>query len=270
MTIEIRLLTTAHEFTACEKIQEVIWGSFGIVPDHMLITIQKNGGLVLGAFDHATPDAAMVGFVFGFLGRTKDGRLKHASHMAAVLPTYRDAGIGAQLKWAQRDYVLAQGLDLMTWTFIPLLSRNAQLNITRLGAVCRTYIRNCYGPEPDVATAELPSDRFQVDWWLRDERVTSRRAGSTPLPNALTLRAQAPLVNPDPEAPVHYMTGGEAFLLQIPADLDALRAVEPAKACAWSYQVRMVAEQAFATGYQITSFARDGAVGLYLLEQARS
>jgi len=260
MTIEIRLLTTAQEFTACEKIQEVIWGSFGIVPDHMLITIQKNGGLVLGAFDHATPNAAMVGFVFGFLGRTKDGRLKHASHMAAVLPTYRDAGIGAQLKWAQRDYVLAQGLDLMTCTFIPLLSRNAQLNISRLGA--------CYGPEPELTTAELPSDRFQVDWWLRDERVASRRTGSALLPNTTILRAQALLVNPDPREPVQSVAHGEAFLLQIPSDLDALRAVDPARACAWSYQVRTVAEPAFATGYQITAFARDGAVGLYLLEQA--
>jgi len=268
MTIEIRLLTTAHEFTACEKIQEVIWGSFGIVPDHLLITIQKNGGLVLGAFDHATPDSPMVGFVFGFLGRTRDGRLKHTSHMAAVLPAYRDAGIGAQLKWAQRDYALAQGLDLMTWTFIPLLSRNAQLNMTRLGAVCRTYIRNCYGPEPDLTTAELPSDRFQVDWWLRDERVASRRTGSALLPNTTILRAQALLVNPDPREPVQSVAHGEAFLLQIPSDLDALRAVDPARACAWSYQVRTVAEPAFATGYQITAFARDGAVGLYLLEQA--
>jgi predicted GNAT superfamily acetyltransferase len=267
MSIEIRPVAGLREYAACEQIQRAVWGDFGVVPDHMLLTAQRNGGLVLGAFDTAAPGAPMVGFVFGFLGRAEDGQLKHASHMAAVLPAYRDGGLGARLKWAQRDHVLSQGLTLMTWTFDPLLSRNAQLNITRLGAVCRTYIRNIYGPEPEDPRGDLPSDRFRVDWWLADERVVARRTGLAAPLAAAALRASAPLANPDPQEPSEEPLGA-AFLIQIPANVEALKAADIAKARAWRYQVRALAETAFAAGYHVSAFARDDEVGLYLLERA--
>lgn len=267
MSIEIRLIATLAEYGACANLQRTVWGHMEVVPDHMLLTVQRNGGIVLGAFDHAAPGAPLVGFVFGFLGRSEDGRLKHASHMAAVLPAYRDAQLGARLKWTQRDYALAQGLELMTWTFDPLLARNANLNIARLGAVCSTYIRNIYGPEPEDPHGPLPSDRFRVDWWLTSERVVERRVGLTNLPDAAALRAMAPLANPDPLEPVAEPLG-QQFLIQIPSDLAALQANDPARARAWRYQVRGLAEAAFARGFQVTGFARDGAVGLYLLERS--
>ena len=70
------------------------------------------------------------------------------------------------MKTYQREHVLRQGLDLITWTYNPLLARNAQLNIAKLGAVCTTYLPNLYGPMRDGLNAGLPSDRFQVDWWI--------------------------------------------------------------------------------------------------------
>lgn len=263
MPIHIRLISTYDEYMACEAVQRAVWGEFGVVPHHMLLTVQRNGGVVLGAFDQRAPGAPLIGFVFGFLGRSADGRLKHASHMAAVLPAYRDARIGASLKWAQREHVLAQGLDLMTWTFDPLISRNASLNIHKLGGICRSYIRNIYGPEPEDPAGELPSDRFLVEWWLTAERVTARAAGA---PAPTDLRALAPLANPDPCEPSDEPTG-ERFVLQVPADIDALRAVDMPLARAWRYQVRALAEAAFAAGYVVTDFARDGEVGLYLFER---
>ncbi|RRR74542.1 MAG: hypothetical protein EI684_06765 [Candidatus Viridilinea halotolerans] len=262
--IEIRLLSSLAEFTACMQLQQAIWGSFSTVPDHLLLTFQRNGGIVLGAFDVAQPAQPIVGFVFGFMGRTHDGQLKHASHMAAVHPAYRDSGLGAKLKWAQREQVLAQGITLMTWTFDPLLSRNAYLNIARLGATSRTYIRNIYGPEPEDPQGELPTDRFWVDWWLNDERVVARSNGSAHLPSAAELRTCGPLLNPDahtaPAAP-----HGAACLIQIPSDIAALKEQDMARARAWRYQVRALAEQAFAQGYHVSAFARDGDVGLFLL-----
>jgi chorismate synthase len=270
--IEIRPLATYAEYMACEQIQRVVWGEFGVVPHHLLLTAQKNGGLLLGAFDAAAPGAPMAGFVFGFLARDARG-LKHASHMAAVLPAHRDARIGERLKWAQREHALAQGLERMTWTFDPLISRNARLNIRKLGAVCGTYYPNLYGPEPEDPAGELPSDRFQVDWWLASPRVAARQAGGPPEPGAAELRSAAILANPDPLAPAELPAGGPQdaaqplrLLVQIPADIEALKAADMPKARAWRSQVRALAQSAFAAGLVVTDYALDGAAGLYLLE----
>lgn len=267
MALEIRSVKTYDEYMACVAIQGAVWGDLDAVPLHMLLTAHKSGGVCLGAFDTAAPGAPMAGFVFGILGRAEDGRLKHASHMAAVLPAYRDARVGERLKWAQREHVLAQGLDLMTWTFDPLISRNARLNIAKLGATCGTYLPNHYGPEPEDPRGELPSDRFRVDWRLLDERVVRRAAGDHALTPAAALRAAAPLANPGPLEPIDEPVG-QRFLMQIPADVDALRAADMAQARAWRYQVRALAQTAFAAGYRVVDYARDGAVGLYLLERS--
>lgn len=268
MKIEIRPITGYHEYMACEELQRVVWGAFGAVPYHLLLTVQKNAGLCLGAFDLDAPAAPLVGFVFGFLARTEDGRLKHASHLAGVLPAYRNAQVGERLKWAQRDYALAQGLELMTWTFDPLISRNARLNLAKLGAVCCTYVRNIYGPEPEDPQGELPSDRFRVDWWLRAPQVAARHDAPPALTTAAALRAMAPLVNPDPQGPTDELSG-ERCLIQIPVEIEALKASDLPRARAWRYQLRALAEGAFATGFTVTDYARDGAIGLYLLERGR-
>jgi GNAT superfamily N-acetyltransferase len=139
----------------------------------MLITAIHNGGLVAGAF---TGDR-LIGFIFGFPGIefTPDGpRPKHCSHMMGIHPDHRDSGVGFALKRAQWQMVRHQGLDHITWTYDPLLSRNAYLNITKLGAVCSHYRRSEYGDMRDGLNAGLPSDRFQVDWWINTRRVERR------------------------------------------------------------------------------------------------
>jgi predicted GNAT superfamily acetyltransferase len=262
MTVEIRPVAGYAEYMACEEIQRVTWGGFGIVPLHMLLTAHISGGVLLGAFDTGAPGAPMVGFVFGFLGRAADGRLKHCSHMAAVLPGYRDARIGERLKLAQREAVLAQGIELMTWTYDPLISRNARLNIRKLGALCRTYKPNIYGPDP-VPDDDLPSDRFQVEWWLGSPRVVARLAGDDRPPLAAEILAGAALLNPDPERPAAPLAG-ERLALRIPADIDALRAANLPRARAWSQQLRELATAAFAAGYHVAEYAREGESGYYL------
>ncbi|MBX0327686.1 hypothetical protein K2Z83_08345 [Oscillochloris sp. ZM17-4] len=264
MKIVIRPVAGYAEHMACEEIQHVVWGEHGAVPLHMLLTAHTNGGVLLGAFDADAPGAPMVGFAFGFLGRAADGRLKHCSHMAAVLPGYRDARIGERLKLAQREAVLAQGIDLMTWTYDPLISRNARLNIRKLGAICRTYKPNIYGPEP-VPAGDLPSDRFQVEWWLGSARVAARLAGSDSPPDVAAILAGATLLNPDPEGPAAPIAGGR-LALRIPADIDGLRGANFRRAWAWRHQVRDLATAAFAAGYHVAEYAREGEDGYYLLD----
>ncbi len=146
LPFNIHLLETPEDMSAVEEIQRAVWpgSETDIVPAHMLITAVHNGGLVLGAFN----EDKMIGFVFGFPGldKTPDGpRPKHCSHMMGIHPDHRDAGVGFALKRAQWQMVRHQGLDHITWTYDPLLSRNAYLNIAKLGAVASIYRRSEYG-----------------------------------------------------------------------------------------------------------------------------
>ena len=101
----------------------------------------------------------------------RDGKPYLHSHMLAVLPEYRNAGLGRRLKLAQRDDALARGFDLMEWTFDPLEIKNAHLNIARLGAIVRRYQPDFYGPSSSPLQGGLPTDRLYAEWWLRSDRV---------------------------------------------------------------------------------------------------
>ena len=184
MPATIRLLESAEDMTAVEELQRQVWpgSETDVVPAHLLVTAIHNGGLVFGAF----MEERMVGFVFGFPGleKTPDGpRAKHCSHMMGIHPLYRDAGVGYALKRAQWQIVRKQGLNHITWTYDPLISRNAYLNIARLGAVCNTYLKLEYGEMRDGLNLGLPSDRFQVDWWVNTKRVRAPPE-QTPAPAA--------------------------------------------------------------------------------------
>ncbi len=265
----IRPLTTIDDFTAAEAVQRAVWPGtdLDVVPAHLLLTAAHNGGLALGAF----ADDRMVGFLFGFLGtddadpqRPAMTRLKHCSHMTGVLPGFRDRDVGYQLKLAQREFVLTQGVRLVTWTYDPLESRNARLNIARLGAVCRVYKRNVYGAMKDDLNAGLPSDRFQVDWWITSTRVKERLEGSrAPLELASFLTAGGEILNPSDVAPDDGLArpahaprrpNGLFAIVEIPADFQVIKAHDMILAQAWRQQTRELFEAAFADGYLVTDF----------------
>lgn len=261
--IVIRPLETVEEFHRAEDVQREVWGMQSerdVVPAHLLLTAQKNGGLVLGAFD----GERMVGYLFGFLGRTPDGRFKHCSHQMGVLAQYRGRGIGEALKARQREFVLRQGLDLVTWTYDPLESLNAHLNIAKLGAICRTYLRNVYGELQDELNAGLPTDRFQVEWWVRSPHVEVRFSGQTPPPRPTLediLAADGHIANevhfndeglPEPVAwePVQ----APKVLVEIPARFQQLKAKNMNLARDWRFLTRAIFETYFDDGYTVVDF----------------
>ncbi|NWG21947.1 MAG: hypothetical protein HXY39_16700 [Chloroflexi bacterium] len=277
MTLTYRRVTTHADYHAMEELQEQVWGGGerDIVPLHVLVTANKHGGLALGAFDTAlAPPGDMVGFVFGFVGLTSAGQVKHCSHMLAVLPAYRDRGVGEELKQRQRDYVLAQGITLMTWTYDPLQSRNAWLNIRKLGATCRTYIRNLYGAMADGLNAGLPSDRFEVEWHLASRHTAERLGRVVAAPVLAALAAEGVIVlneSPEPgnDAPATACRAptGERVLIRFPADINAIKIARPTEALAWRMQLRELCEAAFTAGYAVVDVLADGACSYYLLQQ---
>jgi predicted GNAT superfamily acetyltransferase len=166
-------LTGHAEFERCVEIQIAVWGySEGdLIPKRAFIVAESIGGQVIGAFDDAAPGgSAIVGFAMSLPGY-RAGRAYLHSHMLAVLPEYRNAGLGRRLKLAQRDDALARGIELMEWTFDPLEIKNAHLNIARLGAIARRYKRDFYGPSTSPLQGGLPTDRLVAEWWLGSPRV---------------------------------------------------------------------------------------------------
>ena len=277
----IKILETPEDMNAVETLQRAVWpdSETDIVPAHMLITAVHNGGLVAGAF----MEDQLIGFVFGFPGleSTPDGpRPKHCSHMMGVHPDHRDSGVGFALKRAQWQMVRHQGLDHITWTYDPLLSRNANLNISKLGAVCNTYRRSEYGDMRDGLNAGLPSDRFQVDWWINTRRV-ERRLSKRPR-KALKLdnfsKADLhPLYTPPFQAggwlrpPEHFAPFEERLALaEIPNDFSSLKAADFPLARDWRFFTREVFETAFVAGFIATDFIHDQGRSFYVLSNGET
>ncbi|HET7010881.1 MAG TPA: hypothetical protein VFI11_08920 [Anaerolineales bacterium] len=266
--ILIRPLSTSEEMHAVEDLQRKVWpgDETEVVPAHMLMAVAHGGGVLLGAYD----GDRLVGMVYGFLGtdsaspnRVAMARLKHGSHLLAVDPDRRDQSIGYALKLAQRQAVMEQGIRLVTWTYDPLVGRNAHLNIRKLGAVCRTYLREVYGEMRDGLNVGLPSDRFQVDWWITSNRVISRLdSHRPPLDLAHFLEAGAQKLNPAALGPDDLPKPSESFdrpsgtlaLVEIPPDFHALKSRDIGLAMAWRHHARAIFEQVFAAGYIVTDF----------------
>lgn len=286
--IEIRPIETTDEMHAVEDLQRQVWpgAELDVVPLHVLTTVAHNGGVLVGAWD----GDKLVGFVFGFIGtdeanadRPAMARLKHCSHMLGVLPEYRDQDIGFRLKLAQRDAVHRQGIRLITWTFDPLESRNARLNIARLGTIARTYLREVYGQMADGLNVGLPSDRFLTEWWLTSQRVTQRLRGvRRPLSLQSFTQADTPILNPTrwnaaglPEITGDYLEPSGVFaLVEIPSNFQQLKAADMSLAREWKAQTRNIFERAFASGYIATDFLYETVGGrqrsFYVLSQGEA
>ncbi|MDP2975659.1 MAG: hypothetical protein Q8N45_05535 [Anaerolineales bacterium] len=268
----IRLIETPEEMEAVQDLQRLVWpgSETDVIPAHALLAVVHNGGLLLGAFVHEK----LIGAAWGFPGfySTPDGpRLKHCSHILGVHPEWRDSGLGFALKRAQWQMVRHQGLDLITWTYDPLLGRNAHLNIARLGAVCNTYRRSEDGEMSDGLNAGLPSDRFQVDWWVNTRRV-ERRLSRRQRPVlgldhflAADVSLCAAIAEPSgwPRPPENIPAlearpgSGRLLLVEIPVDFLALKEADLALARDWRFYARAVFETAFSAGYLVTEFVFD-------------
>lgn len=167
-------VVTHEGFQRCVDLQIAVWGySDGdVVPRRMFVLAQRIGGQVIGAFD----GDAMVGFAMALPGY-REGHAYLHSHMLAVLPEYRDRGLGRRMKLAQRDDAIARGFELMEWTFDPLEIKNAYLNIAKLGVICRRYQPDFYGPSTSPLQGGLPTDRLYAEWWLKSPRVVATLRG---------------------------------------------------------------------------------------------
>ena len=227
----IRPFETMEQCHECVALQEETWGqgfSERVAPAILKVG-RILGGVSSGAYD---ADGHLVGFVFGLTG-VRNGEVVHWSDMLAVRPEARDSGLGRRLKAYQRDEVMALGIDRMYWTFDPLQSRNAHLNITRLGAVVREYRVDMYGQTDSPLHRGIGTDRFVPLWHLPTERVAGRLTDDpshafdpSSIDDASTGVALAAIStdggsHPRP-GPVDCTLGNEWVRVEIPSDVGAL------------------------------------------------
>lgn len=238
--ISIRQLETFAELRAVEELQKEVWGvpDLDVVPLTHLIATKAAGGVLIGAFDRET----LVGFVYGFVAQ-EDGEIAHHSHMLAVKREYRNFNLGYKLKLAQRDAVLVQGIDVITWTFDPLQSLNAYFNFTKLGVISNRYVINFYGEEAASFLHQTGTDRFWVKWLLKSERVVQRLNSTKPT-----------LENPS-----------DKLLIEIPDDINALQQQSPERALEWRQRTRREFTEAIEAAYTVLDFYREGTKGIYIL-----
>jgi predicted GNAT superfamily acetyltransferase len=241
--VTIRRVATLAEYEECVAIERETWGNqfTEAVPSTILRIAQEVGGVTAAAFD---ADEKMLGFVFGITG-VRDGELAHWSDMLAVRVGARDLGLGRKLKAYQRDLLLEIGVRTMYWTYDPLVSRNAYLNLERLGARVVDYRTNFYGEDTgSVMHAALGTDRFIVAWRL-DERAKPGivRDNWTDTP---VIDRRLPATLPD----------SDRVRIAIPQDIFAELEADPSAARAWRETTRAAITTYLARGYRVAGFLR--------------
>jgi predicted GNAT superfamily acetyltransferase len=258
--VTFRELHTQAEYAEGVEIQKETWGApfTEIVPASLLMISQKVGGITAGAFG---ADGRMQGFVYGLTG-IRDGRPAHWSHMLAVRDATRGSGLGQELKWYQRGLLLKRGIDVMYWTFDPLVSRNAHLNLNRLGASIHAYVPDYYGADTDSELhSGLGTDRFIVIWHLRGPRTRRAQAGR---PTAdYSKFAQVPVVGsivvPDigPIPEERPLPRATSVRIEVPADIQAVKKNDPGIAWQWRAVTRRAFLHYLGEGHEVVGFYRD-------------
>ena len=187
--IEVRNCADVEELRAFVVLQKEVWGFADneLVPLRIFSLAPKIGGQVIGAWQGQT----LVGFAFSIPG-TRNGHSYLHSHMLAVKADYRNSGLGRRLKLFQREDAIANGYDLIEWTFDPLEIKNAYLNIERLGAIARRYNINQYGITSSPLQGFLPTDRLVAEWWLKSKRVEALLSNRTQPAVREELRIEVP------------------------------------------------------------------------------
>ena len=259
--VEIREIAGQKELRAVEELQKEVWKivDLDVVPLTQLAAAQAAGGVLLGAFDGET----LAGFAYGFPGY-EHGRATHHSHMLAVKPEFRSSNLGQRLKLAQRERVLAKGINRMTWTFDPLQSLNAYFNFCKLGVTADRYFVNFYGNEAPSFLHQNSTDRLWVIWNLSEEKTILTtdiekvkrlvKLGENQIPQSFAVSEE-----------------DKQVAIEIPSDINELVKKNSELAKKWRESTRRAFTEAINKGFLVENFYRinrgDQKLGVYFLSR---
>lgn len=262
MEYHIRQVTSMHEVHGIINVQRQAWemDDIGIVPSFETKAVASFGTVLVAV----TPDEEIIGFIYAmpmFYQEKAEVKHAHYSHMMAVLPEYQGQGIGLAMKRHHRKLALESVFDIqkISWTVDPLLPNNAYLNFFKLGCICNTYFVNYYGaPDSDGVGiyAGVDTDRFQVDWMIRSQKVEEHLLGTIPTLKTDDLRSRR-IINQVVEEkwmndiPNDLPTN---FLVEVPSDYQKIRREQVELAREWRVKFRTICLRAFSIGYFTTNY----------------
>ncbi len=245
-SLQIRILKGIAEQDLARAIFDEVWPSDNEtqITSNLLQALVHNGTYVAGAF----LEDEIIAAAFAFPGVDEKRHLHLHSHMAAVRAPYRNQNIGTALKMHQKTWALEHGYDTITWTFDPLVRRNARINLIKLGADVFDYFPDFYGDLPDGINAGDHTDRVMAHWLLTSQ---SRPAiDTTDIPVALSN---------ENGVPVQHGATGTSVLCYLPDDILELRANNPALSLEWRLALRNQLQPRLDSGWHIRGFTADGA-----------
>lgn len=274
--VRIRPLRNFDELSQGVELQRQTWGARfdDVVSAALMLVAQKIGGVAAGAFD---AHERLLGMIFGLTGIRNDRRV-HWSHMLAVVPDRQGRGLGRLLKLYQRERVRRLGIRSMYWTFDPLEARNAHFNLNVLGVEVEEYVIDMYGlGESSPLHRGIGTDRFVVRWNLDVVGPAAAPGAESSAFHSGALSweddeatAELPF---EPAAPSARFTSpdsdaAEAPRVEIPPDIQRLKAANPAEAMEWRTATRAAFTHYLAQGRRPTRFVHDPQTGsrYYLIE----
>ncbi|WP_370416645.1 GNAT family N-acetyltransferase [Streptomyces fradiae] len=216
-----------------------IWGTDADSPPvsaEVMRALSHAGNYVAGAYEGGRLVGASVAFYGDPIGTTLH------SHITG---TAMGRGIGLALKMHQRDWALARGIKRITWTYDPLIRRNAHFNLVKLGARPVEYLQSFYGEMDDAINGGDESDRVLAAWDL-----------TAPVaPHPLDPPAGASYgVRNDDGRPVIGPADTGTVLVDLPDDIESLRRTDPGAARDWRLAVRHVLGGLLAEGARVAGF----------------
>lgn len=258
----IRMLHTLAEARAVVRLFAGIWDAAedrGPIDVSMVMALAHAGCYVAGAFD----DDELIGASVGFIGGRHRDQLH--SHITGVREDRTSAGVGFAIKQHQRAWATERGLTTITWTFDPLIARNAYFNLTRLGGRLSEYLIDFYGTMIDGRNLGHPSDRALVRWQLTEP--AGAESMPEPMPEPMPERMPGPVAEPvpaliiDPDGlPVlrpELITDAPVELI-IPTDIETMRRTDPAAALQWRMALRESLGSLLSDGWTVSGFRRSG------------
>ncbi|GAA2068022.1 hypothetical protein GCM10009801_15990 [Streptomyces albiaxialis] len=235
----VRELRRMTDLDAVERLHARIWGSApGSSPltAEVMRALAHSGNYVAGAYE----DERLVGASVAFFAEPV-GTSLHSHITGAVM----GRGVGLALKTHQRRWALDRRLTRITWTYDPLIRRNAHFNLAKLGARPEAYLTRFYGAMDDAVNGGDESDRVLAVWDL---------AAPVPAP-AVDVPADAAYVLRDREGrPQSAATDADTVLIDLPDDIEALRRTDPGAARAWRLAVRETLGGLLAEGARVVGF----------------
>jgi predicted GNAT superfamily acetyltransferase len=247
--VSLRRFETLEDADRILRVLRATWGGHEPFPREMVRALADSGNEPILAFDG--PEA--IGYVLGWSGVEPEDGLHVHSHMLAALPDRRHRGVGYALKLAQRALALEKGIDVIRWTFDPLIARNAYFNLHKLGAIADRFERNHYGEMTDEVNAGERSDRFTIRWDLERE----------PGPRGVAAGDAVLEATGDGPGEVRAPARRSASVA-VPREYPELRPADPAFASAWRDASAAAIETCLGAGMVAAAFDAAGSRYLFV------